>query len=92
MQIMEAFQKAIAAYYDGVELENVARVTGDTVFTKEYFDDLEAELVPSTKAGKKKVKEDAEAGMGFVGFDEADNDDDNEMIEEEGADGNEGKY
>ena len=63
MRFEDAVQTAIRKYYDGFDPEELLKVQeGEVKYTREYFDELEEELVP-TKKKKSKKKEDEEVEL-----------------------------
>jgi hypothetical protein len=45
MKFEEAVRKSIKAYFDGRDAENFLSENGDTKYTRDYFDEMEKELV-----------------------------------------------
>jgi len=68
MRFEDAVQKAIRKYYDGFDPEELINAQEEEVkYTREYFDELEEELVPSKKTKKSKKKEDEEVELDDLG-------------------------
>ena len=64
MRFEDAVQTAIRKYYDGVDPEELLKVQeGEVKYTREYFDELEEELVPSKEKNESKKKEDEEVEL-----------------------------
>lgn len=58
MTFEEAIIKSVQKYYSGTDPVELNSVSGkETKYTREYFDDLEEELVNPSKKKKKKKKE-----------------------------------
>jgi hypothetical protein len=62
MTFEEAIRKAIKAYRDGKDPDELMKVKGGkSTFTRDYFNDLEEEIVgKDSKKSKKKKKSDEE--------------------------------
>jgi len=61
MTFEEAIVISVRKYYAGKDPEALIEASdGDLKYTREYFDELEEELVPSDKKKKSKTKEDEE--------------------------------
>lgn len=61
MTFEEAIIISVRKYYAGQDPEELmGSKEGETKYTREYFDELEEELVPSDKKKKSKTKEDEE--------------------------------
>jgi hypothetical protein len=62
MTFEEAIRKAIKAYREGKDPEELMKVKGgESKFTRDYFNDLEEEIVgKDSKKSKKKKKSDEE--------------------------------
>jgi len=62
MTYEEVVRKAIREYYKDRDPENYNETKDEVKYTREYFDELEAEMVPAKKK-KSKKKADSEEGM-----------------------------
>lgn len=61
MTFEEAVVTAVRKYYNGQEPEELLKAQeGESKYTREYFDELEEEIVPSGKKKKSKSKKDEE--------------------------------
>lgn len=52
MTFEEAFRASIRSYYNGEGLKEYAKAKGSLKFTKDYFDKLDADLMPEEKGSK----------------------------------------
>lgn len=60
MTFEEAVRKSIKAYFDGRDPENFLSAMGKVKYTRDYFDELEEEMVGDPKAKKKSKPTDNE--------------------------------
>lgn len=60
MKFEEAVRKSIKAYFEGRDPEAFLEAHGDIKYTREYFDEVEEEMLSDTK--KKTMKKDKEEG------------------------------
>lgn len=56
MKFEEAVRKSIKAYFEGRDPEKFLEAHGEYKYTREYFDNVEEEMLADTK--KKKMKKD----------------------------------
>jgi len=61
MTFEEAIRRSIKAYFDGKDPTNLNEVKGEVRYTREYFDEMEEELIGSKDAAP--VEEDMEEEM-----------------------------
>jgi len=62
MTFEEAVRKSIKAYFSGKDAENFLSENGDLKYTREYFDEMEEELV-GKEAKEKRSKDGQEKEM-----------------------------
>ena len=60
MKFEEAVRKSIKAYFEGRDPEKFLEAQGEIKDTREYFDEVEEEMLSDTK--KKTMKKDTEEG------------------------------
>jgi hypothetical protein len=60
MKFEEAVRKSIKAYFEGRDPEKFLEAHGEIQYTREYFDEVEEEMLSDTK--KKTMKKDKEEG------------------------------
>jgi hypothetical protein len=56
MNFEDAIRKSISAYYKGVEPENLNSTKEEVVYTREYFDELEEDLLGKKSEDKDEVE------------------------------------
>lgn len=60
MNFEDAIRKSISAYYKGVEPDNLNATKEEVVYTREYFDELEEDLLGKKSEDKNKDEDDIE--------------------------------
>ena len=60
MTFEEAVRKSIKAYFSGRDADNFLSEHGDIKYTREYFDEMEEELIGSDEVDEKRSKEEEE--------------------------------
>ena len=60
MNFEDAIRKSISAYYKGVDPENLNATKEEVVYTREYFDELEEDLLGKKSEDKDEVEGEAD--------------------------------
>ena len=60
MNFEDAIRKSISAYYKGVDPENLNATKEEVVYTREYFDGLEEDLLGKKSEDKDEVEGEAD--------------------------------